>query len=876
MLISPNETPTPSARSASEGPHRRSASELCNANLPIRGKVPDPRPTREEAIDRAVEGFPFSLARTVVNMQECYASELEAERHRTEELANQNEEMMRRMGEMERRLQMHVVLMDGFVGFMRDVKEGKFAGAGSAELEIARAFGGEHLEAVRGLVADNRRTVQQSVEQPANEMVLFDDGVDVPETVPVIRHVSFDELPSTPDLEASPVRSSGRRAPKRKKPTSKASSSNEATNTGKYPKRADLSNGEGDDHDYAPDPEVEDDNESGEESEEEENDSDDEMEDIPNAPATPSPSHSDGDLEGVKTRYSAPRSVAYRYANGPPGRKFKYHRMPKTAALVWQEWKQGSHSNPSIQSLEERYNTKWRMGTLQERKYASNYVGVRQKIVRKVEEMIEEEGLTAQQACDKRDERVDGRMQLLMTGLRKNQDPLVVIPKRKHSNTRFNRITMCYIQVIHMTPCDTRRPAIINAATGETVYHPLEPPQHCEHYHPYRSTPCPYHGECCSPGQIFVMHKGPGINAAVAKQPIEDWNGLEERTDIYAFEEDIRCEFFDLGARMFELAGHGDRIVEYLMANQATHQEEEVNLFLEHGELYEQWKDTHQRFISVQDAWESLAAAGCMECCPAWLRAVHPWTECFQTCPVIQKGFRQFEGIPFSFIENLQNQDDILRFHPYYTQQRPQRQAVTCEAPWRSPARPHERSPEVRERGLLRSLPYPGEWAVVFDEIARRESEAETSRRPNSALSWTSGPMIPPWIIPYGEEPEMNWKNIDWNPPTVRIPDRPMSPKTVPLGKEATRVEPPRESCIDPKDVAAVDLFGNNPEVAAGDLFATTVQPPEQQIPRISWLSELQNIATEALQNLKRRLSSSGCDDRETYRESKRQRISAI
>ncbi|KAF9768330.1 hypothetical protein IL306_014398 [Fusarium sp. DS 682] len=454
MLISPNETPTPSAtsRSASEGPHRRSASEPCHSVLPIRGKTPEltgDRQTRGETIDQAVDEVPISLARTVINMQEYYASELEAERQRTEELANQNEEMMRKMGEMERRLQMHVVLMDGFVGFMRDVKEGKFAASGSAELEIARAFGGDHLEAVRGLVADNHRPIQQSVEQPPAKIVLFDDEDHVPETAQVIRHVSFDESPSTPDLEAPPVRSSGRRAPKRKNPPAKPhrevrrrtqanlrsvqlrnNSSWNPINAKSPYAGADLSNGEGDDHDYTPGPEVEKEDESEDESEEEE-DSDDEMEDIPNAPATPSPSLSDGGLETVKTRYSAPRSVAYRYANGPAGRKFKYHRMPKTVALVWQEWKHGSHGNPSIQSLEERYSTKWRMGTLQERKYASNYVGVRQKIVRKVEEMIEEEGLTPEQACEKLDKKVDGRMQLLMTALRKNQDPLVVIPKRK-------------------------------------------------------------------------------------------------------------------------------------------------------------------------------------------------------------------------------------------------------------------------------------------------------------------------------------------------------------------------------------------------------------------------------------------------------------
>ncbi|KAG5792811.1 hypothetical protein H9Q69_008113 [Fusarium xylarioides] len=456
MLISPNETPATS-RSASEGPLRRSASEPCQKILPIRRKSLElvTQPAREEENDLEVEKVPMSLAKIIVNMQEHYTAELEAERQRTEDLARQNEEMVRKMEEMERRLQMHVVLMDGFVGFMRDVKEGKFATGGGAEMEIAKAFGGEHLDAVRGLVAENYMPVQQSVEEPATEPLIFGDE-DEPHQIPaVVRHVSFDESPITPDQEAPPVRSTGRRAPKRKNPPLRPhrevkrqtranlrsvrlrnTSSWTAINTSTSPYAgADLSNGEDKDLDFTPDLEVDEDDEDDEDEDEEhvvevEDDSDDEMEDIPNAPATPSPSLSDKDLEITKTRYSAPRSVAYRYASGPPGRKFKYYRMPKSVALVWEEWKHGSNGNPPIQSLEEKYSTRWRMGTLQERKYASNYVGVRQKVVRKVEEMCEQKGLTPEKACEILDRRVDGRMQLLMTALRKGQDPLIVIPRR--------------------------------------------------------------------------------------------------------------------------------------------------------------------------------------------------------------------------------------------------------------------------------------------------------------------------------------------------------------------------------------------------------------------------------------------------------------
>jgi hypothetical protein len=386
----------------------------------------------------------------VVNMQEYYTSELEAERQRTDELTRQNGEMMRKMSEMDKRLQMHVVLMDGFVGFMREVKQGQFA---VAELEIAREFGGVHLQEVQGLVSDNHAPVQQSVEQPPlNETV--SEASDEQRVVRFTEETSpfdnaiFDQLPPTPDMDTAPVRSTGRRAPKRKNPPMRPhrevkrrtradvrsvrlrDTSWTAVNAGRRTRQmgrdeesGDEYQGEDNDQDYDPEPEIEDEDESEEEQQEPETV-------IERASPSPSPSDND-DPDAEKPRYSVSRSVAPRFAAGPSGRRFKYHRMPKTVALVWQEWKHGSHGNPAIEELENKYNTSWRMGTLQERKYASNYIGVRQKIVRKVEEMCEMEGMSAREACEMLDERVDGRMQLLMTALRKGEDPLVVIPRRK-------------------------------------------------------------------------------------------------------------------------------------------------------------------------------------------------------------------------------------------------------------------------------------------------------------------------------------------------------------------------------------------------------------------------------------------------------------
>ncbi|OBS23370.1 hypothetical protein FPOA_03919 [Fusarium poae] len=384
MLLSPTRSPTPSvSRSVSEGSLRRSASEPCTGPITpatsqqspelVETKISD---SKKESIDDAIDQVPFSLARMVVNMQEYYTSELQTERQKTDRLTLQNEEMMQKIKEMDKRLQMHVVLMDGFVGFMREVKQGHFA---SAELEIANQFGGVHLNEVKGLCA----AVQQSVEQPkpsgpsneqrVEETTTFDSAI-------------FDQLPPTPDMETPPVRSTGRRAPKRKNPPMRPQREvkrrtiadvrsvrlrhstwkaiNTVQDTGRDEESGDEFQGDTNDQDYAPEPEGQDEDESEEEHHETEPIAE-------RASPSPAPSEEDDpDPDAEKPRYTVSRSIAPRFAAGPSGGRFKYFRMPKTVALVWQEWKHGSNGNPAIEELENKYNTSWRMGTLQERNFS--------------------------------------------------------------------------------------------------------------------------------------------------------------------------------------------------------------------------------------------------------------------------------------------------------------------------------------------------------------------------------------------------------------------------------------------------------------------------------------------------------------------------
>ncbi|KAJ4319933.1 hypothetical protein N0V84_006116 [Fusarium piperis] len=456
MLLSPDPSPEPSAvdRPVLEDPHRLPAPAASSQPMDPMSDHPPLELNRDllsadleggnirgQQIGDTVDQVPLGLARVVINIQEHYASELQTERQKTDQLLVQNATLKQKMDEMEKRIEMHVVIMDGFVGFMRDVKEGKFAiGKQSvpAELEIAKHLGRQHTTKVKEIASQDQprsRAVHPSMEYlRLDESTLSHDDEELQEEEPFtledsatrirLQYVdavedSFDQLPPTPDMYTAPVRSTGRRAPRKRNlplrtrrqikrrlgATSQRNPMIESSQPWNTINVTDINYDAGQsstrnlhlrvipeheedngnfDHEPALDDYVEDEHST------------------PVASRSSSPSSSTESpppAEDYKPRYSVPRSVGYRYATGPPGRRFKYHRMPKTVALVWTEWKHGLHGNPAIEELERRHGTTWRLGTLQERKYASNYVGVRQKIVRKVEEMCEEGGIGVEEAC---------------------------------------------------------------------------------------------------------------------------------------------------------------------------------------------------------------------------------------------------------------------------------------------------------------------------------------------------------------------------------------------------------------------------------------------------------------------------------------------
>uniref|UniRef100_A0A0D2XG88 Uncharacterized protein n=1 Tax=Fusarium oxysporum (strain Fo5176) TaxID=660025 RepID=A0A0D2XG88_FUSOF len=329
-------------------------------------------------------------------------------------------------------------------------------------------------------------------------------------------------------------------------------------------------------------------------------------------------------------------------------------------------------------------------------------------------------------------------------------------------------------------------------------------------------------------------------------EPIEDWAILEMNTDVFAYEEDIRYQFFEAGAAMYELEQDAEKLVEYILLNQTGCPEEEADLFIEHGDLYEMWSEAHHQFVGLMEAWEILA------------------------------------------------NDDILRWHPYYAQYRaPRPEPAKDDTLWTSPAPPNVRpyspkppatwDPEDQEK--IEVLPYPGQWADVFDDKARRLAriEAEPSGQPNSSLSSSSGPEIPPWVIPYGQEPDMGWQDIDWHNCTTII-EPPMSPKTLPCEGVVHRVMPPKDSYMSPRDVpkspTALPYRGEaeqvippwqtqpiSKDVMPGNLFSDQHEAPwndysftgteklaEQEFLHVpSPVEDLQTIAPNAKQSLKRK-----------------------
>ncbi|KPM37939.1 hypothetical protein AK830_g8641 [Neonectria ditissima] len=524
-----------------------------------------PRSQRQAQHDDTVDKVSLDVATAVVNMQEHYASELEAERQRNGELQQKCEALEQALKTLERRGDAHAVLMRGFVDFMDQVKNGKFARVEGPEVEIARRMGGGYLNQVQAITSgsksgsspvhngkeagaqndckdvevegvDNRsyanvngtmaavrselatrfddiygklenmdkrlkgvdsdNVVQHELDLPENKEPPEDelDGLESPDTL-----ITFDELPPSPDLSTfvAPLRSTGVRAVKRRCPPSarqhkikrrpgmseqeihewklemavrdlEYSEKDQALQFTSVNSVADENSKTGVDsgrrtlrrssrwraiNDPVSDPLVP----PLDATEREKADSDyepasddDDVDDAstistPHSPSPrdPSPDPSevseDSDIEPAspatedptsKPRYSIPRKQGTRVASGPPGRQFQFQGMPKTVAAVWQEYKRGLHGNPAIELLEKLYGTQWRTGTLHERKYASNYVSIRQKVVLKVEEMCEAEGVDVREACSRLDERVKGRMQLLLAALRKGQDPLKVIPKK--------------------------------------------------------------------------------------------------------------------------------------------------------------------------------------------------------------------------------------------------------------------------------------------------------------------------------------------------------------------------------------------------------------------------------------------------------------
>ncbi|OBS23373.1 hypothetical protein FPOA_03922 [Fusarium poae] len=393
---------------------------------------------------------------------------------------------------------------------------------------------------------------------------------------------------------------------------------------------------------------------------------------------------------------------------------------------------------------------------------------------------------------------------------------------------------MCYITVYHFTHCNTQRRAIINPITGATVFHPFEQPQQCMHgiiklpppADPNAGAPCPVHGTCCHVGQAFVCE---GKDMTKEKclgwqthhrvmeprmlevygtqlQPVtaEDWRvmQLKPETESFSYDEDIRIQFFDAGAKMYELAQMGRHLVQTLSQHERSNNgaKLEERDFLLHGEHYWYWMVARKELLQLTEAWENLASVGCMEFCPSKLVKVHPWMKYAfagwnERQPV---HFPQFPGIPFAFLDNIDRQEELLRWHPYYARRDMPSTPNVVDCFWSSPSVPQRYNPELalHIEQKERDMSWPAEWYGIMrgvrislpirshDDDGPCHTTVGDWGTASSPSTHSSGPRTPPWAIPYGEEPDFEWDEIHWDQRATFAESPAVSPGTIPASVE--------------------------------------------------------------------------------------------
>lgn len=483
LLPSPDPSPQPSGLVENLPDVARSALRLVPQNREAE--------ERERRHNRAVDQVSHDIAKAVVNMQEYYAHELQTVTRWNDHLVARQHWMEGRMSEMEKRLQTHLVLMDGFVSFMREVKDGRFVVPQrlSDEEMVAQSLGGEYVDLVRSLqpIQPPARLSPASHHQtqpPSNRELSYSGDNPLAEgeydnVGDLEGDVDEPPEPKQPSRKRKDASIAQQRKPKRIQTASSLTQDEDLQaaaimsgirydrSTGKLgftptdddmgeelsaePSKlrfrtrpaavsavnreppaplAEQQNGESSlDGDYEPDSdyELEDEEEESLALEEEtEEDSDDETQSEAEAPSTTSP------IATPNSRKRSSRSSpCYEYASGPSERPFKYGRMPKTVAKIWQEYYRGLNGNPPISILERTYGTGWRTGNLKERKYGRNYVALREMVALRVDDMCSERGIKPAEACHILDSHVLGRIQKLIAAIRNGKDPLVVIPPKR-------------------------------------------------------------------------------------------------------------------------------------------------------------------------------------------------------------------------------------------------------------------------------------------------------------------------------------------------------------------------------------------------------------------------------------------------------------
>ncbi|KPM37942.1 hypothetical protein AK830_g8643 [Neonectria ditissima] len=205
---------------------------------------------------------------------------------------------------------------------------------------------------------------------------------------------------------------------------------------------------------------------------------------------------------------------------------------------------------------------------------------------------------------------------------------------------------MCMTCIVHITNCETQRPALISLGRGIITRYPYEEPPRCVHGATAKPTECASHGSCCrvhvweiccmghSGESCFGMQdfhvtetpenehtllerQGQGIKPPVALQKSKP--GIEHYLRF-----STKRNFYEAGSQIAHW-GLKAKIL-YALLDHDCFREESGFLLQRLEETFDRWKRSCFEWASLRNEWVWIARLGLAEQCPQeseWIETLH-------------------------------------------------------------------------------------------------------------------------------------------------------------------------------------------------------------------------------------------------------------